>query len=83
MSKGILTKKQAKAADPLKISIINALWAAENTALDETSWARLRVDLRCLHRALEKGHRVAGLLPINADDQVVPFPFSENGDPNK
>ena len=79
----ILTRKQAKKLDPLKIKIINALWSAENTALDETSWARLRQDLKCIHKNLQEALDVLGLLPVNSDDQVVPFPFSENGDADK
>ena len=80
---GILTQQEANQANDLKIKIVNDLWAAENTALDETSWARIRQQLKCLHGDLDTAHGLLGLNPIDAAEQVVPYPFSENGDPNK
>ena len=82
-SKGMRTRKQAKDADPFKIAIMDALWKAERHAIDEDSYEALRVALACIHKRLQQGSDYLGLMPVNADDQTVPFPFSENGDPNK
>lgn len=76
---GILTRKQARDINDLKIHLVNDLWAAENTGLDETSWARMRQRLKCLHKDLEKLQKYLGTLPIDEDEQSVPYPFSENG----
>lgn len=80
---GILTRKQAKEIDFLKVMLVNDLWAAENTGLDNTSWDRMNQKLACLHKDLTKLHKYLGCLPIREDQQSVPYPFSENGDPDK
>lgn len=76
---GILTRAQARDVNDIKIRIINDLWAAENTALDEVSWARMRQRMNCIHHDLETLHEYLGLLPVDENEQSVPFPFSENG----
>lgn len=80
---GILTQQEANQADALKVKIIDALWAAENTAIDETSWERERGNLRCIHKYLWEAFNILGLNPINVADQNQSYPFSENGDPGK
>lgn len=76
---GILTREQARDINDIKIHLVNDLWAAENTALDETSWARMRQRTACLHKDLQKLHEYLGTLPIDEDEQSVSYPFSENG----
>ena len=76
---GILTQEEADRLDYLKIRLVNDLWAAENTALDETSWARMRQRLKCIHHDADEAFELLGMNPINEDDQSVPYPFSENG----
>ena len=76
---GILTRTQAQDIDFLKVILINDLWAAENTALDNVSWDRMNQRLACLHSDLMKLHEYLGCLPIDDDQQSVPYPFSENG----
>lgn len=74
----MLTPAQIRKINPLKIRLVNDLWAAEGTALDETSWARMRQRLNCLHHDLETLQKTLGVT-IDEDEQTVPFPFSENG----
>jgi len=75
---GMLTREQVIEINDLKIRIVNDLWAAENTALDEVSWARMRQRMNCIHHDLETLQGTLGL-SIDEDEQSVPYPFSENG----
>jgi len=75
---GMLTPAQLREINPLKIRLVNDLWAAEGTALDEVSWARMRQRLNCLHHDMETLLNTLGGT-INEDEQTVPYPFSENG----
>lgn len=75
---GMLTREQLREINDLKIRLVNDLWAAENTSLDEVSWARMRQRMNCLHHDLETLLETLGGT-IDEDEQSVPFPFSENG----
>ena len=75
---GILSTNQLEQGNALKIKLINDLWAAENTALDETSWARMRQRLKCLHNDMQEAMEMLGF-EVDESEQTVPYPFSENG----